>query len=267
VAEGLDRCEGRAVGDAWMPGAAHMRIAVDGGEMKGGAPRAVWITLDADPQRVSARSAAQRLVQVGHPCHLVWNPLTGETVQLIPIVRAACSLGDPAGLRRQRAADTRRDVRANGHLVPEPEDAAAEVRNEGRLCVQIGVVDFGWTPFTSGPMTGLSSILDWLDSWRIPRRWPAGRPAPFAHAHTAPRNRRLWACGGYFGVSQVPGSLAAGPGAIDIDQLAGGPGRRVQDTPLQRTGTAPKRQVPAGVSRMGGVLTEGERADTLARAG
>jgi hypothetical protein len=267
VAEGLDRCEGRTVGDAWMPNAAHMRITVDGGPMKGGAPRAVWITLDADPQRISARSAAQRLVQVGHPCHLVWNPLTGETIQLIPIIRAACSLGGAVADCQQRAADTPRDVSATGHLALQPEDDATEVRNEGRLCVQIGVVGFGWTPFTSGPMTGLNSILEWLEAWRIPRRWPAGRPAPFAHAHTAPRNRRLWAHGGHFGVSQVPGSLAAGPGAIDIDQLTGGAARRAQDAPLQRAGGSQKLTVPAGVSRMGGVLADGERADALARAG
>ena len=67
--------------------------------MKGGAPRAVWLTLDADPHLISALSAAQRLSQLGRPCHLVWNPLTGEAVQLIPIVRAGCSLilGEDSG--------------------------------------------------------------------------------------------------------------------------------------------------------------------------
>jgi hypothetical protein len=32
----------------------------------------------------------------------------------------------------------------------------------------------------------------------------------------------LWARGGHFGASQVPGCGNAGPGAIDIDRLTGG---------------------------------------------
>src|ERR1700728_4874231 len=53
VAEGLDRCEGSAVGDAWMPAAGYVRALDDGGQMKGGAPRVVWMTLGADPQQIS----------------------------------------------------------------------------------------------------------------------------------------------------------------------------------------------------------------------
>ena len=75
-----------------MPGADHVRGVTDGGQMKGGAPRVVWLTLGADPQLISAHAAAERLNQLGRPCHLVWNPLTGQTVQLIPIVRAALAL-------------------------------------------------------------------------------------------------------------------------------------------------------------------------------
>ena len=86
--------------DAWMPGAGYLRTAADGGQLKGGAPRAVWQALGADPRMVSARSAAQRLEQLGRPCHLVWNPLCGEIVQLVPIVRAARSLGCPEGLEQ-----------------------------------------------------------------------------------------------------------------------------------------------------------------------
>src|ERR1700685_1911905 len=66
--------EGSAVSDAWMPGIRYVRAAADGGPLKGGAPRVVWHVLGADPQLVSARSAAQRLDQGGYPSHLVWNP-------------------------------------------------------------------------------------------------------------------------------------------------------------------------------------------------
>lgn len=62
--------------DAWMPGAQRVPATADGGRMKGGAPRAVWLVLYANPLLVSARAAAERLIRLGRPCHLVWNPLS-----------------------------------------------------------------------------------------------------------------------------------------------------------------------------------------------
>ncbi len=70
-------------------------------------------------------------------------------------------------------------------------------------------------------MTGLPGILDWLDSWGIPRRWPAGPPVAYPPGHAGGGSRRLWASGGHFGASQVPGWTAAGPGEIDIERLTG----------------------------------------------
>lgn len=227
--------------------------------MKGGAPRAVWLTLGADPKLISAHSAAQRLSQFGRPPHLVWNPVTGETVQLIPIVRAARALSAAGGIDLELPTP---DVYAAGPQVIEPSDLAADVHTEGRLCVQVGIVGFAWAPFTSGPMTGLEPILAWLDSWRIARRWPAGRPAPYAHAHTARRSRRLWACGGHYGASQVPCCTAAGPGAIDIERLTG-----PAAIPLPREGAKPQPSRPAAMSRVGGSRAEQEPAGALAGVG
>jgi hypothetical protein len=193
------------LGDAWMPGAGCVQASADGGELRGGAPRVVWQTLETDPRLVSARSAAQCLDELGRAPHLVWNPLTGEAVQLIPLLRAGRALGGPDGLITA-------GVRLHGE--------AARVNREGRLCVQIAVVGFAKEPFTNGPMAGLDLILSWLDSWRIPQAWPAGPPEPFTTAHAAPRYRRLWARGGHFGGSQVPDCCATGPGAVEIKLLA-----------------------------------------------
>jgi hypothetical protein len=195
-----------------------MRAGTDGGSLKGGAPRAVWQMLEADPVTVSARSAAQRLDQQGQASHLVWNPLNGEIIQLIPIVRAArslaCADGDCAGGWADQAA-------------------VAQVLAEGRVCVQISVVGFAHDPFTGGPMAGLRQIMTWLDSWGVPRDWPAGPPVSIPDGATAGRSRRLWARGGHFGASQVPGLSATGPGAIDVEQLTGGPlGHPAGVTPL-----------------------------------
>ena len=164
----------------------------------------VWQALGADPRLISAQSAAQRLDQEGRPPHLVWNPLSGGITQLIPAVRAACLLGAPESL----------DCGSTGAVQP-----PAAANRHGRLCVQIAVVASAREPFTDRPMHGVERILDWLQAWAVPWRWPAGRPAPFAQARTTERRQALWALGGHFGASQIPGWDAAGPGHIDIDLL------------------------------------------------
>lgn len=227
--------------------------------MKGGAPRVVWLTLGLDPHVISAYSAAHRSIKLGRPPHLVWNPVTGETVQILPIVRAGCALIPASEL------DQERPVADEGSaLIVEPSEDIPDVHTQGRLCVQVGVVAFGWEPFTSGPITGAGPILEWLDSWSIARRWPAGRPPAFAKAHTVTRSRKLWACGGHFGASQVPGCAAAGPGAIDVELLTGVPVKRTANVPLGRGAHLGQHPVP--VSRMGTVLA-GQDAAALAKAG
>jgi hypothetical protein len=199
--------------DAWMPGARCLPARPDGGSLRGGAPRVVWQALGADPRLISASSAAERLVADRRPPHLVWNPLSGDVVQLIPVVRAACSLGGPEGLDGSGLDGTGLDGTVAG-------DHPAN--RQGRLCVQVCVVAWAWEPFTDGPMHGADALLDWLLSWGIPSRWPAGRPAPFMAARSAGRSRAHWSMGGHFGASQVPGWDASGPGHIE-PALLGGP--------------------------------------------
>ncbi|MBV8429881.1 MAG: hypothetical protein JO244_01875 [Solirubrobacterales bacterium] len=174
----------------------------------------------------------------------MWDPLTGDIAQLLPIVRAGCALGTPEDLEY-----------APGKL-PHRQPG---VNREGRLCVQIGVLGSAREPFTSYQMIGLGAILGWLDSWQIPRRWPAGQPAPYRQT-ARPRSRALWALGGHFGASQVPDCESIGPGGIDIDQLtradiitrelAGAP--LPQLTPI-RLGPRTAREVPAASLSAAGV--------------
>lgn len=196
---------------AWMPGARRIRAETDGGPLKGGAPRAVWLTLGTAPCAVSIQSAAQRLVSERRPCHLVWDPVTGEIVQLISVLRAGRSLGAPEHLHWRA-----------GRVPTTPENVNAE----GRVCVQIGVLGHPANPFTDGPLVGLGAIVDWLDSWHVPRHWPAGQPAAYRAVGAgirlgAERGRMLWSRGGHFGASQVPCCDSIGPGGIDIDRLTG----------------------------------------------
>ena len=193
---------------AWMPGARRIRADTDGGPLNGGAPRAVWLTLGTAPRTVSIQSAAQRLVGECRPCHLVWDPVTGDIVQLISILRAGRALGAP----EQLDWDPDRVATVPG--------APRNVNAEGRVCAQIAVLGYPEEPFTDGPMVGVDAIVEWLDSWGISRRWPAGEPMSCL-ATGAERSRALWARGGHFGASQVPGCGHAGPGAIDIHRLTG----------------------------------------------
>ena len=207
---------------AWMPGARRIRAETDGGHLKGGAPRAVWLTLWTAPRAVSIQSAAQRLVSEHRPCHLVWDPVTGEVVQLVSVLRAGRALGAPEKLEY-----------GPGRVSAAPENVNAE----GRVCVQIGVLGHPAEPFTSGPLTGADAIVSWLDSWGVPRRWPAGQPACY-RGPNAERSRALWARGGHYGASQVPGCENIGPGSIDVDRLTGPHGlqvhRRELPSPLTR---------------------------------
>ena len=324
--------------DAWMPGAERLSTAADGGGLQGGAPRAVWLVLHADPMTVSARTAAEDLIELGRPTHLVWNPLSGEVTQLIPAVRAGRALGwadgprwgpRPAalgggpvpgpgqpdwdtgcrwaqapdrapgtGARRQdqagdndwkqqddwagshqwaqepdwdedpdwarntswtHGADWTQGVgwthgRGQRHLAaaagqpagdptgPPARDGLAGVNNEGRLCVQIGVIGRAWAPFTDGPVVRAREIVSWLESWHVARSWPAGRPAPFlVSTRPGQQRRRHWARGGHFGASQVPGCRGAGPGAIDVEALTG---------PVSGQRTAPAPRAPGAAARI-----------------
>jgi hypothetical protein len=196
------------VAHAWMPGARCIRADTDGGPLNGGAPRAVWLTLGTAPRTVSIQSAAQRLLGECRPCHLVWDPATGDMVQLISILRAGRALGAPEQL------DWDPDRVATVPAAPR------NVNTEGRVCAQIGVLGHPAEPFTDGPMVGVDAIVEWLDSWGVSRRWPAGEPMSCL-ATGAERSRALWARGGHFGASQVPGCENSGPGAIDTDRLTG----------------------------------------------
>ncbi|QUX28068.1 hypothetical protein KGD83_22790 [Nocardiopsis akebiae] len=221
--------------EAWMPGAERFGGGTSTRTPPGiGAPRAVWTVTGSDPGAWSAREEAQRLVNEEREAHLVWNPLTGDVVQTLA---ATCRGRLPLGGTRQHEL-----YHDHGH--------------EGRVCLVVAVVSPGETPFTDGPLRGLSQILTWLDSWGVERVWRADPVEPVAgtvdagspqkgsgeartpgtaatggaaaHAATAPhsaetaraaRVARAWARGGHFGHDQVPGSCAKGPGRLDTARL------------------------------------------------
>lgn len=185
---------------AWMPGAER----IDGGPVRTangvGAPRAVWTVTDSDPGVWSAAEEARRLVHEGRTTHLVWNPVSGQVVQLLAATRrAGMALGHTT---------------THGHYL--------DHGDEGRVCLVVAVVDTKARPFTNGPMTGLSALLEWLDSWGVSRAWPAGPPGN--RAVGVEETVRRWSRGGHFGHDQVPGSVATAPGPVSPGRILSGGG-------------------------------------------
>ncbi|MBR8744296.1 hypothetical protein [Nocardiopsis sp. MG754419] len=220
---------------AWMPGVER----IDGGRDRTvagvGAPRAVWTVTGSDPHVWSATDEARRLIHEGRTAHLVWNPVSGEIVQLLAATRRA---GMPLG-----GAGT------EGHR-RDPGD-------EGRVCVVVAVVGTEKEPFTGGPMVGRSAILDWLDSWEVSRRWPAGPPGrQGAEGAETAESARVWSRGGHFGHDQVPGATSTAPGRISPERVLSegdgptgpraaeqGPGALTDDARVSRTHHGPRPSV------------------------
>lgn len=178
----------------WLDGAQRIKAWQDGGSLLGGPRRVVWHSTENDPTKTTAATIAHYLNRVGYQCHLVWNPVTGEIIQMIPADRAGRALGNaPGGIETNRG---------------------------GSLCVQIEVVGRAARPFTSSEMKGRSAIIEWLRGLGIPDVWPGGPPP------AAPGTRHVSAAtwknsSGHFSHSQVPENDHNDPGAIDIRRLFG----------------------------------------------
>jgi hypothetical protein len=198
-----------------------MPVKQDGGALRGGAPRVVWFSSESDPRVVSARSVAADLLREETPAHLVWNPCSGEIIQLVPVTRAGALLEGTVG-------------------------------HEGRVCVQVMVVGHARDPFTGTLLNGLDAIMGWLDAWGVVRRWPAGPPLPSPQSYHSRRGRRDWARGGHFGASQVPGLHRPDPGGIDIRRVTG-PDTPVTALPRKHPipGQQGPRPVPVGEAPVG----------------
>lgn len=180
--------------DMWMPGAKHVPAWMTSGPMLGGEPRVIWHTTENDPHVTSARTIADYLNRVGYQVHLVWNPVTGELIQMIPADRAGRGVRNSSG--------------------------GVQTNREGQYCIQIEVVARSNRPFTDGPLKGLGEIMKWIRQFGIPDVWPDG--PPLAHNMDGKRSTSVWTHrAGHYGHSQVPENDHTDPGAIDTRKLFG----------------------------------------------
>ena len=242
-----------------MPGAICIRGATDGGMLKGGAPRTIWQTLGSDPRTVSARSAAQRLED---------GPVTWYGTRSVARSCSSSPWSGPAGPSAGPSTSTTAPER-----LPHRRHAQRDHARAGCASRSVSSASPG-SRLPPARWPALQEILDWLDSWGMPRTWPAGRPAPFPHGHASYRNRRLWARGGHFGASQVPDWTAAGPGAVDVERLTGRrraaalPDPAPQHTAAHVAAAQAARRQAAGLSELAEIFDSGAPAtSSLTRVG
>ncbi|MFE3457633.1 hypothetical protein ACFXKD_08800 [Nocardiopsis aegyptia] len=218
---------------AWMSAAERIQGRATVAPPGRGAPRAVWSVTGSDPATRSAGQEARRLVAERRETHLVWNPLTGEIVQLLPATRRG-----------------RIDL-GGTHLYEQHVDHGLE----GRVCLVVAVVARPDTPFTDGPMRGLEPVLAWLDSWGVARRWNGALPGrPEEPGNPDESSARAWSRGGHFGQDHVPGSGATGPGHVEPARLLAPSPAVERDTAAEQAGsafepaTAPNGRRPSAIA-------------------
>jgi len=166
----------------YLPG-AKVISGLSGGNMLGGPAKVVWHTTENDPARTTAIAIAEYLLGSGNTVHLVWNPITGETVAMIPANVAGRGLENRAG--------------------------GVETNRAGSVVIQIEVVGYAAQPFTDGPLVGLPKILAWVASLGVPPVWSG----------TTDRSTTNWAKAGHFGHADVPENSHTDPGHIDKTKL------------------------------------------------
>lgn len=179
----------------WLPGAKIINAVTDGGSMIGGAPRVTWHTTENDPTKTSATAIANFLNRSRNCVHIVWNPVTGEIVQMIPANRAGRGLRNLSG--------------------------GVQTNRQGTKNIQIEVVGQAAKPWTNTACKNLDVIVKWLRGHGIKDVWPEGAPKPYpaSYGNNGDRSTAAWAQNGHFGHSQVPENLHGDPGAIDINKI------------------------------------------------
>jgi hypothetical protein len=189
----------------WLPGAKVLTALKDSGALSGNVKKVVWHTTENDPTKTTAYNVAAYLNRVSAQVHLVWNPTTGEIVQMIPANRGARALKNAPG--------------------------GVDTNTSGGIVIQIEVVGRAAEPFTNGPCKGLPAIVAWLRSLGIPDVWPAGDLKAYPASYGGTRSTSAWSRSGHFGHSQVPENDHGDPGDIDQSKITGLPKPAPTPTP------------------------------------
>jgi hypothetical protein len=195
------------VANSWMPGAIRYPVGT-AGSLIGGPAKCTLHTTESNPEKTTAMAVAKWMAanKPGSVYTLLVHPITGETVQMLSAAGSAKALSN-----RPRGVETNR---------------------RGKVHIQVSVVARAADPFTRFPMPGWERVLDWIDSWGVPRKWYGSPPkGVLDHVTTDVWNNSS----GWAGHCCVPENLHHDPGAIDLNILFAGKGQ----TPPKPTPTPP----------------------------
>jgi hypothetical protein len=187
------------VTQAWITGAVRSPATRPGVSFTVRHRRAVWHTTETAAGTLDA--VVKGYERTGSWPHATWDPSTGRVKQHYSAEIGARALRNPPG--------------------------GIETNSLGAL--QVEVIGFARSPFTGGPMRGVTPILDWLRANGVPDHWPAGQPLAYGPDERRPgvvpaayglgngtRKLSVWTQPGHFGHSQVPENDHGDPGRVDI---------------------------------------------------
>ena len=148
--------------------------------------------------RMTAEEGAARLIRAGTTPHFCGSIITGGLVQMLPANVSAYTLENaPGGVETNRAGRIHMQI-----------EMLAEAREP-------------WTEYaTPEGWAMVARLMDFLESWGIPRVWPAGRPAATSGG---PHNRIGPGPSGHYGHSQWRDQPSRhwDPGAVDTVRILG----------------------------------------------
>jgi hypothetical protein len=152
------------------------------GEMTGATSRkVVWHTSESDPGSIEgvANWVQQQRIQYT----LLWDPSTGEVIQLLPA-----------------------DVGARSMM----NDGWWPTNRFGKVCIQICVIGRASNhPLKRGrKLKGRRKLLRWMDSWGVPRK-------AIQHKWPPSRSQYLWKQSGHTTHAAAPGNDHTDPGDVD----------------------------------------------------
>ena len=168
----------------WIPGATR-RPAGDTAPMNGGGRKVIWHTTSNPQGNLKLANELGWFTGggAGAAPHVLYSPITGETVQLYP------------------ASSRSKSVVARNR--------------EGEYVIQIEIVfttektDYDSLLDPRLTWKNFGTLLNWLRQLGIPDAWPVGRPTSFSRKTASAAQ---WARSGHFGHNQVPDNDHVDPG-------------------------------------------------------
>ncbi len=129
----------------FMPGAKKVGHSGEAGEMgPGNEVKVVWHTSESGNDAKAIYGVAEWVKRQQSEYTIAWNPYTGQFVQFFPANAGA------------RAVMNGYNIAANRH---------------GKICIQVCVIGRAANaPLVKSPMKGRRELMEWIDSFGIPRK-------------------------------------------------------------------------------------------------